>query len=121
MATEVETVVAEDKTMFQKQADRIREELLKASDKFQNIPQVKAAMDKFEENMEKLRKALDSDMAKKIFELLNKAKEAVYAAIEKAQQSPMGVKIQEKITEVQANANAKVEEMKAKVQTLRPQ
>ena len=121
MATETETVVEVEKTMLEKQGDKIRAEILKASEKFQNIPQVKAALDKFEESMEMLRKAMDSDMAKKVFELVNKAKEAVYAAIEKAQQTPIGVKVQEKITEVQNNANAKVEEMKAKVKALRPQ
>ena len=124
MATETETVapvVESEKTLLQKQADKIRAEILKASEKFQNIPQVKAALDKYEENMELLRKAMDSDMAKKIFELLNKAKEAVYAAIEKAQQSPIGLKVQDKINEVQSNANAKVEEVKAKVRALRPQ
>jgi len=127
MATELETetttavAAAEEKTLLQKQADRIREEINKAAEKFKEIPQVKAALDKYDETMEMLRKAMDSDAAKKIFELLNKAKEAVYAAIEKAQQSPMGLKVQEKINEVQSNANAKVEELKAKVQALRPQ
>lgn len=116
-----ETIVETEKTLLQKQADKIRAEIEKASENFKNIPQVKAALDKYEELNEKLRQAMDSDVAKKIFELLNKAKEAVYAAIEKAQQSPMGVKVQEKITEVQNNANAKVEEMKAKVKALRPQ
>ena len=121
MSEEVVAAPETEKTLMQKQADKIRAEILKASEKFQNIPQVKAALDKYEENMELLRKAMDSDAAKKIFELLNKAKEAVYAAIEKAQQTSIGIKVQEKITEVQNNANAKVEEMKAKVKALRPQ
>ena len=120
--TEVQTTTAEpSKTLLQQQGDKIRAEVLKAAEKFKNIPQVKQALDAFEENMEKLRKAMDSDMAKKIFELINKARDAVYAAIEKAQQSPLGVKVQEKITEVQNTANAKVEELKSKVPFLKPQ
>lgn len=57
----------------------------------------------------------DTDAAKKVFEVLTKAKEALVSAIEAAQNSPMGQAITEKINEAQAQAQAKIEELKGKV------
>ena len=43
----------------------------------------------------------DSEAAKKIFELLTKAKEALIKAIEAAQNSPMGQAVMAKVNEAQ--------------------
>jgi len=78
------------------------------------IPAVKKALDLYDEQMEKLRQAMDSDAAKKIFELITKAKEALIHAIEAAQNSPMGQAVMAKVNDAQAQAQAKIEELKAK-------
>lgn len=105
---------AETKTFLQTQAEKMRAEMVKAGDKVKEIPQVKKALDLYDEQMEKLKVAMDSDAAKKIFELLTAAKEAFIKAIEAAQASPLGVQVTNKINEAQAQAQAKIDEFKAK-------
>lgn len=48
----------ETKSMLTVQAERMREELAKAGEKVMEIPQVKKAMEFYDEQMEKLRQAL---------------------------------------------------------------
>lgn len=153
----------ETKSLLTKQAERMREELAKAADKVKEIPAVKKALDAYDEQMEKLRQAMvrdqfeylfqktqiwhtnhihnkqDSDAAKKIFELLTKAKEALIKAIEAAQNSPLGQSVMAKVSEAQAQgksilwimsvcrwltnahiAQAKIEELKAKAGVSKP-
>lgn len=110
-----------EKSFLEQQGEKIRAELAKATEKFKELPQVKAALAAYDENMERLRKAMDNEMARKIFDLIEQAKAAVYAAIEKAQQSSMGIMVQEKISEVQNNASAKLGEFKSKVPFLTAQ
>ena len=82
----------------------------------------------------------DTDAAKKIFELLTKAKEALIQAIEAAQNSPMGQAVMQKVNDVQSQgkheifeafqmftamtnvytAQAKIEELKAKAGMSKP-
>jgi len=92
----------------------MREELYKAADKFKEMPAVKRAMEIYEEQMEKLRQAMDTDAAKKIFELLTKAKEALIKAIEAAQNSPMGQAVITKVNEAQSQAQARIEALRSK-------
>lgn len=104
----------ETKTFLQTQAENMRAEMVKAADKVKEIPQVAKALALYDEQMEKLKVALDSDAAKKIFDLLTAAKEAFIRAIEAAQASPLGVAVTAKINEAQAQAQAKIDELKAK-------
>ena len=50
----------ETKSLLTKQAERMREELLKASEKVKEIPAVKKALEMYDEQMEKLRQAMVS-------------------------------------------------------------
>jgi hypothetical protein len=50
----------ETKSLLTKQAERMREELVKAADKVKEIPAVKKALDMYDEQMEKLRQAMVS-------------------------------------------------------------
>ena len=49
---------AETKSLLERQAERMREELVKAADKVKEIPQVKKALELYDEQMEKLRQAM---------------------------------------------------------------
>jgi hypothetical protein len=51
---------AETKSMLTVQAEKMRAELLKAADKVKEIPQVKRALELYDEQMEKLRQAMVS-------------------------------------------------------------
>jgi len=110
----------ETKSFLTVQGERMREELMKAGEKVREIPQVKRALELYDEQMEKLRQAMDTDAAKKIFELLTKAKEAVIQAIEAAQNSPMGQAVVQKVNDVQSQAQVKIEELKAKAGMSKP-
>jgi hypothetical protein len=49
---------AETKSLLTRQAERMREELVKAADKVKEIPAVKKALAMYDEQMEKLRQAM---------------------------------------------------------------
>jgi uncharacterized protein YjaG (DUF416 family) len=105
---------AETKTMLQQQGEKMREEMVKASDKVKEMPAVKKALEMYDEQMEKLKTAMDSEAAKKIFDMLTAAKDAFVKALEAAQASAIGQTVMQKINDAQAQAQAKIDELKAK-------
>jgi proline racemase len=101
------------KAVLLEKAEQMRAELVKAADKVKELPQVKKAMTMYDEQMEKLRQASETETAKKIFDLITKAKEAIIAAIEAAQKSPMGQAAISKLNELQGQAQAKIADIQA--------
>jgi uncharacterized FlaG/YvyC family protein len=77
------------KTFLQAQGDKMREEMVKASDKLQELPQVKKAFELYDAQMAKLTEAMDTEGAKKVFELLTKAKEAFMKVLEMVTKKPV--------------------------------
>lgn len=100
------------KAVLVAQAEKMRGELLHAMEKVKEMPQVQSALAMYDANMDKLRNALDSEAAKKVFAMLTAAKEALIKAIEAAQNSPLGLSIAAKIAEIQSQAQAKIEDVK---------
>jgi len=96
------------------QAEKMREEILKAAEKVRENPAVKSAIAKYDEQMAKLKVAMDSDTAKKIFDVLTMLKDGLIKAIEAAQNSPVGKAVIAKLNEYQAQAQAKLDDLKAK-------
>ena len=76
---------------------------------------MKKALAVYDENMAKLRAAMDSETAQKIFNMLTLAKEQIIKAIELVTNSPVGQAAIAKLNDIQAQAQSKIAELKAKV------
>jgi Zn-dependent M32 family carboxypeptidase len=99
---------AESKTFLQTQAAKMREELMKVAEKVKGLPQVQQAIAMYDVQMEKLNTAMDTESAKKIFDVLTVAKNVLIKAIETAQASPVGIVLMHKLQEYQSIAQSKL-------------
>ena len=84
------------------QAQYMRGELVKATEQVKHIPQVEQALAYYDEQMYKLTHPLDWESAKRVFDLLVVAKDALIKVIEFTQNSPIGMAILARLGEYQS-------------------
>src|SRR5690606_5123571 len=101
------------KAQLVEKAEAMKQELLKAAEKVKENPNVKKAFDTYDQQMAQLKAAMDSDAAQKVFQTLTTIKEQIVAVIQAVANSAAGQAALAKVNEIQANAQARLDEYKA--------
>uniref|UniRef100_A0A7S3V0D7 Uncharacterized protein n=1 Tax=Aplanochytrium stocchinoi TaxID=215587 RepID=A0A7S3V0D7_9STRA len=84
------------------QAEKLGQEARNALEQLKEVEQVKQALEAFDAQVEELRKALDNDQARMIFDTLKTVYDQVSAAVQKAIESEAGQQVIKSLNDLKA-------------------